>query len=71
MQALLDQKGFGAIFKYADVGTSLAANEMACDMYREQVSRVVKDPAVAEGLMPRGYPLGCKRQVIDTQYYET
>ena len=39
-------------------------------MYREQVSRVVKDPKAAEGLMPKGYPIGCKRPVIDSGYYE-
>ncbi len=40
-------------------------------MYREQVTRIVEDPQTAEGLMPRGYPIGCKRPVIDTGYYQT
>ena len=47
------------------------ANELACDMYRQQIERVVKNPQTAEGLMPRDYPMGCKRPVIDTNYYET
>jgi cyclohexanone monooxygenase len=47
------------------------ANELACDMYRAQVGRVIQDPDTAEALMPRDYPMGCKRPVIDTHYYET
>jgi len=69
--ALLDKKGFAAVRQFADIGLDMEANEMACDLYREQVRRMVKDEKVAEGLMPRDYPLGCKRPVIDTNYYET
>jgi len=69
-EKLLDDYGFAAIRKFADIGLDMDANEMACDMYREQVRRMVKDPDVAEGLLPKGYPIGCKRPVIDTDYYE-
>jgi cyclohexanone monooxygenase len=31
----------------------------------------VADPAVAEILTPRGYPVGAKRLCVDTNYYET
>ncbi len=68
---MLDEYGFGAILKFADIGLDMNANELACEMYREQVRRLVEDPATAEGLMPRGYPIGCKRPVIDTDYYPT
>ena len=37
----------------------------------EMVRRTVKDPDVAEALSPRGYPLGCKRPVLDSNYFET
>lgn len=67
--AALDEEGFLAMRRYIDVNTDLEANELACDMYREQVRRIIDDPVTAEGLMPRGYPLGCKRPVIDTDYY--
>ncbi|MEZ5549532.1 MAG: NAD(P)/FAD-dependent oxidoreductase [Pseudomonadales bacterium] len=70
-RAALDAEGFSAIRRFADIGLSMEANELACDMYREQVRRIVRDPDVAEKLSPRGYPLGCKRPVIDTDYYET
>ncbi len=67
----LDRYGFRVIRAFSDVGTNLEANEAACELYREQIRRVIDDPAVAERLSPRGYPVGCKRQVIDTSYYIT
>ena len=70
-QRALDELGFEAIRQYNDIALSPEANELACEMYREQVRRVVKDPETAEGLMPRDYPFGCKRPVIDIGYYET
>jgi cyclohexanone monooxygenase len=68
---LVEEEGFLAIRRYADVALDEEANELACEMYREQVRRMIKDPATAEALMPRDYPMGCKRPVIDTDYYET
>ena len=67
----LDKYGFEALRHYNDLALSEEANEMACDMYREQVKRMVEDPETADGLMPRNYPFGCKRPVIDIGYYET
>ena len=67
----LEAYGFESIRRYADLALSPEANELACDMFRQQVSRVVEDKETAEGLMPRGYPYGCKRPVIDIGYYET
>ena len=43
---------------------------MAVELFREMVRRTVKDPDVAESLSPRGYPLGCKRPVLDSSYFE-
>ncbi|MDA1076370.1 MAG: NAD(P)/FAD-dependent oxidoreductase [Proteobacteria bacterium] len=67
----LDELGFEALRQYNDLALNPQANELACDMYREQVRRVVNDPETAEGLMPRDYAFGCKRPVIDIGYYET
>jgi len=67
---LVEKEGFGAIRHFADVQIDPTANELACEMYREQVKRVVADPQTAEGLMPKDYPIGCKRPVIDIGYYE-
>jgi cyclohexanone monooxygenase len=70
-QRLVEEEGFLAIRRYADVSVDEEANELACDMYRRQVARVIQDPETADALMPRDYPMGCKRPVIDTDYYET
>lgn len=55
--------GFEAIRNLSDTRLDMKANELACEMFREHLFRVVKDPAVAAALMPTGTPLGCKRQV--------
>ena len=58
-QRLVEEEGFLALSRYADVAMDENANELACDMYRAQVSRMIDDPETAEALMPRGYPMGC------------
>ena len=69
--AAIDAEGFGALRRYLDIALDAEANELACEMYRELVRRQVRDPETAEGLSPRGYPIGCKRPVIDTGYLDT
>ena len=63
--------GPGIFGSYRDVYTDTEANDIACDLYRRQVAKIVTDPVVADRLQPKDYPLGCKRQVYDTNYYET
>src|SRR5690242_9806352 len=50
---------------------SEAANELCADYIRRKIRRIVKDPIIAEKLIPKGYPYGTKRQPLDTNYYET
>lgn len=69
-RAMWDKEGFNTFNVYRDVYKDLDANEAACELFREHVRSVVKDPVKAEKLSPKTYPLGCKRQVIDTEYYE-
>ncbi|MBT2187367.1 flavin-containing monooxygenase [Sphingobium nicotianae] len=53
-------------------GTRLpAAREFMENFFREKVRSIVKDPAKAEILEPKGYPMGAKRIALDTNYYET
>lgn len=70
-EAAMEADGFAALRRYLDIALNAEANELACEMYRELVRRQVKDPETAEGLSPRGYPIGCKRPVIDTGYLDT
>jgi cyclohexanone monooxygenase len=70
-EAVLAEHGFSACRVWADTATDLEANEMAVELFREMVRRTVKDPELAEALSPRGYPLGCKRPVLDAGYFET
>ena len=68
-QAELARTGFSGLRTYADVLTDLSANEVACDLYREKIEEIIDDPETAEALKPHGYPIGCKRQVFDSNYY--
>jgi cation diffusion facilitator CzcD-associated flavoprotein CzcO len=70
-EGALREYGFGACRIWTDTAKDLDANEMAVELYREMVRRTIKDPEVAETLSPRGFPLGCKRPVLDTNYFET
>jgi cation diffusion facilitator CzcD-associated flavoprotein CzcO len=61
--------GFGATF--ADLLTDKAANDTAANFFRDKIRAIVRDPATAEALVPKDYPLGTKRLCVDTNYYET
>lgn len=68
--AVLGELGWGACRAWSDISTNAQANEMAVELYREMVRRTVTDRLAAEALSPYGYPLGCKRPVLDTGYFE-
>jgi cyclohexanone monooxygenase len=61
--------GFSATF--ADILTSQDANDTAAEFFRAKIRSIVRDPAVADLLTPRDYPLGTKRLCVDTDYYAT
>ena len=63
--------GLGFSATYADLLTDQAANDTAAAFFREKIHGIVRDPAVAETLTPRDYPLGTKRLCVDTEYYAT
>jgi cyclohexanone monooxygenase len=68
---LLDEIGWWAPRAFGDVMTDLDANAAAVEMYCEMVRRTVTDPDVADALSPKGYPMGCKRMVVDMGYFPT
>ncbi|MCU1689688.1 MAG: NAD(P)/FAD-dependent oxidoreductase, partial [Jatrophihabitantaceae bacterium] len=64
--------GLGAITgAYNNTIVDREANEIAAEFVRGKIRETVKDPAVAELLCPRDYPIGTKRICLDTNYYET
>jgi cyclohexanone monooxygenase len=63
--------GLGFSAAYADILTSQDANDTASAFFRAKIREIVRDPAVAETLMPTDYPLGTKRLCVDTGYYAT
>jgi cyclohexanone monooxygenase len=61
--------GFSAAFD--DLLTNKDANDTAAEFFRAKIRSLVRDPAAAEALSPRHYPLGTKRLCVDTDYYDT
>ena len=62
---------FAMMLTFKDLRTSREANEMAAEFVREKIRGIVKDPAVAELLCPKDYPIGTKRLCLDSHYFET
>jgi cyclohexanone monooxygenase len=61
--------GFGSTF--ADLLSDKAANDTAADFFRAKIRTIIRDPAIAETLTPKDYPIGTKRLCVDTNYYAT
>jgi cyclohexanone monooxygenase len=47
------------------------SNNTASEFVREKIRATVKDPRTAELLCPNDHPIGTKRLILDTDYYET
>lgn len=60
----------GYLFIYDDLLTNEESNETAAEFIRSKIGEIVKDPETAQKLMPTYY-WGTKRQILDTNYYET
>ena len=70
LEAVRD-RGLGVLLGFGDVYNNLEMNEKANEVYRAAVREMVEDPEVAERLLPKTYGLGCKRQVLDRDFYAT
>jgi len=66
-----DIGGFALLGAYADLTVDRAANDTAAEFVRGKIREIVKDPATAEKLSPRSFPVGSKRLCVDTGYYAT
>jgi cyclohexanone monooxygenase len=63
--------GLGALLAFGDVFTNPEANEVANELFRDGIRAIVADAGIAERLAPKNYGIGCKRQVLDRDFYET
>ena len=67
-----DNGGFAYwLANYQDMFFSAEANEVCAEFLRKKIRETVKDPAMADKLIPKSYPYGTKRQPLDSNYYET
>lgn len=55
---------------FRDVLSNLEANETFAEFVRKKIRARVKDPKVAEKLIPRDHPFGTKRVPLESGYYE-
>ena len=56
---------------FPDLMTDEKANAAVADFVRSKIRGTVRDPAVAELLVPHEYPISAKRLCVDTGYFET
>ena len=55
---------------YADVWSNAEANEQVSEFVRNKIRGIVQDPDVAEKLCPKDPPIGTRRIIMDTGYFE-
>jgi cation diffusion facilitator CzcD-associated flavoprotein CzcO len=55
---------------FCDIMVDRAANEDFAEFVRNKIRARVKDPVVAEKLVPKDHPFGSKRIPLETEYYE-
>jgi cyclohexanone monooxygenase len=63
--------GPGFLASFGDLLVDQEANDTAAEFVRAKIREIVRDPQVAERLIPRGFPIGAKRPCIDTDYFDT
>jgi cyclohexanone monooxygenase len=59
------------LYSFTDLLTNEEANDTASDFVRNKIRATVKDQETAEALCPNDHPIGTKRLILDTNYYET
>ena len=70
-EQLYDSPGFGVwMGQFSDTLTDREANRLASDFIAKKIRQRVKDPAIAEKLIPKNHGLGMRRVPLETGYYE-
>jgi cyclohexanone monooxygenase len=59
------------LYSFTDLLLNKESNETASEFVRQKIRATVKDPRTAELLCPNDHPIGTKRLILDTEYYET
>jgi cyclohexanone monooxygenase len=70
-QARWDTGGFAILSSFADFGIDAAATAEAGKFVDNKIRAIVKDPKVADLLVPHDHPIGTKRLCVDSGYYAT
>ncbi|NJL35053.1 MAG: NAD(P)/FAD-dependent oxidoreductase, partial [Chloroflexaceae bacterium] len=66
-----EKGGLSFLVAFNDLLLSKEANETAAEFVRARIRETVRNPSIAETLMPFDHPIGTKRICADTNYYET
>jgi cation diffusion facilitator CzcD-associated flavoprotein CzcO len=70
-EKLYAEPGFGIwMGNFSDMLTNREANALASDFIARKIRQRVKDPVVAEKLIPKNHGLGTRRVPLETGYYE-
>ncbi len=56
---------------FNDTSSNPDSNATAAAFVHEKIRSIVKDPVLAEKLLPKSFPFGTKRMCLDTNYYAT
>ena len=59
------------LYAYNDLLVNRDSNETASQFVRNKIRSIVRDPKVAELLLPHDHPIGTKRLCLDNGYFET
>ncbi|MGH7100068.1 MAG: flavin-containing monooxygenase, partial [Stellaceae bacterium] len=59
------------LYSFTDLLVNKDSNDTAAEFVRRKLRATVKDPRTAELLCPNDHPIGTKRLILDTGYYET
>ncbi len=70
-EGLYNSPGFGVwMGQFSDTLTDREANRLASEFIAKKIRQRVKDPVVAEKLIPKNHGLGMRRVPLETGYYE-
>ena len=71
LEKLYGEPGFGIwVGNFRDYLVDPAANAVVSDFVARKIRQRVKDPAVAEKLIPKNHGFGTRRVPMETRYYE-